>query len=136
NLGPSGYGPVWTLISMALWGCLGWASAFWQLFGIKLLAATALLAAALAGRAIAERLEPGRGNLALLAIGLNPLFVLEGPGNGHNDLLMFALFMAGIFLCLRAQVGGRTVSLGAPVTCAKPRCSRPHGPSRHAGETP
>jgi hypothetical protein len=120
---------VWTLISMALWACVGWASPFWRLFAVKLLAAAALLAAALAGRGIAERLDSGGGNLALLAIGLNPLFLLEGPGNGHNDLLMLALLLIGALLCLRAGGERHAVQMGA-------RASRPHGPSRHAGKTP
>src|SRR5207248_2712615 len=48
-----------------------------------------------------------------LAHGINPVFVMEGPGNGHNDLLMLALLLLGVLLCLRAGGGGQAVGLPA-----------------------
>jgi hypothetical protein len=38
-----------------------------------------------AGLSVADDYDPGRGDFALLAIGLNALFVIDGPGNGHRD---------------------------------------------------
>jgi hypothetical protein len=87
----SPYGPLWTTLSVALVGILRGASLTAQIVAFKLLGAGALLAAAWGGARVAERLAPGRGELTLLAIGLNPLFVMEAAGNGHNDFVMMAL---------------------------------------------
>jgi hypothetical protein len=61
----------------------------------KLLAGTALVVSAIGAARLAERREPGRGELTFLAIGLNPLFLLEGPGTGHNDFVMLAPLVWG-----------------------------------------
>lgn len=90
---PCVYGPIWMLTSMVGAAAARYASLWWHVALLKLLEAAALLAAALAGRELAERLRPGRGRLAAMAIGLNPLLLLEGPCNGHNDLLMMALML-------------------------------------------
>jgi alpha-1,6-mannosyltransferase len=79
------------------------AGLWWQVAAMKLMEAAALIGAGLAGRAIANYYSPGRGDLALLAIGLNPLFLIEGPGNGHNDLLMMSLLLVGALLLLRKR---------------------------------
>jgi hypothetical protein len=94
------YGPIWAHLSAVLVFLLRPAGLWWQVVTMKLVGAAALLGAALAGRKVADHFEPGRGELALLAIGLNPLFLVEGPGNAHNDLLMMALFLAGAALLL------------------------------------
>src|SRR5262249_40518107 len=99
---PTVYGPVWLLVCFAVSGLFG-ASLWLAAMVFKLLAAAALVAAALLGRALAERDHPGSGARVFLAIGLNPLFLLEGPGNGHNDLAMMALFLAGAWLVLQQR---------------------------------
>jgi hypothetical protein len=99
----SPYGPLWTLLSAGVVGVLRGASVFAQVLGMKAIGAAALLGAAAAGRRVAERLAPGRGDLTLLAIGLNPLFVIEGVGNAHNDLFMMALVIASLDAALRGQ---------------------------------
>jgi alpha-1,6-mannosyltransferase len=72
-----------------------------------------VVAAALSGRATARFYDPRNAELALLAIGFNPLFLIEGPGSGHNDVLMVALMLSGIALCLkgRARIGYFVVGL-------------------------
>jgi hypothetical protein len=99
----SPYGPLWTLLSVAVVSIVPTASVFGQVLGMKLIGAAALMAAGWVGRRVAERLAPGRGDLTLLAIGLNPLFVIEGVGNAHNDLLMMALVIASLHAALRGQ---------------------------------
>ncbi len=90
------YGPTWTIASLAAVAIVRGAGLWWQVVALKLLAAGALVVAALCGRIVAARHDPSRANLTLLAIGLNPLLVVEGPGNAHNDLLMMALLLAGL----------------------------------------
>jgi alpha-1,6-mannosyltransferase len=92
----SPYGPLWTALSAVIVWLLRGASLLAQVVAFKLVGAAALVAAALLGRRVAERLAPGRGDLTLMAIGLNPLFLFEGAGNAHNDLVMMALVVAAL----------------------------------------
>jgi hypothetical protein len=97
------YGPVWAHLSAAIVVVSVRSGLWWQVVAMKLVAAASLLAAALVGRKVADHFAPGRGDLALTAIGLNPLFLIEGPGNGHNDLLMMALFLAGAWQVVKER---------------------------------
>jgi hypothetical protein len=101
----SPYGPLWTTLSVAIVWVLRAASLYAQVVAMKLVAAGALVAAAWGGGRVAERLSPGRGELTRLAIGLNPLFVIEAAGNAHNDFVMMALVVAA----LGAALDGRTL---------------------------
>jgi hypothetical protein len=87
----SPYGPLWTTLSVALVWVLRGASLFAQVLAFKLVGAGALLAAAWGGARVADRLSPGRGELTRLAIGVNPLFLMEAAGNAHNDFVMMAM---------------------------------------------
>jgi hypothetical protein len=88
----SPYGPLWTSMCAAVaWALHG---LYAQVVFLKLVAAAAVWVAAWEGGRVAERLAPGRGGVTLLAIGLNPLFLIEGAGNGHNDFVMMALVVA------------------------------------------
>ena len=82
---------------------LSGAGLWWQILALKILAALALIAAAVGAREIARSYDASRSNLTALAIGLNPLFLIEGPGNGHNDVLMIALLLAGIACCQKER---------------------------------
>jgi hypothetical protein len=86
----SPYGPLWTLICMVPVGLARGASLWAQVLVMKLLAAGALIAAAHGGRRLAERLAPGRGDAVFTALSLQPFLLIEGPGNGHNDLVLVA----------------------------------------------
>jgi hypothetical protein len=90
------HGPIWNVLCIALVGLFRDAGVWWQVVALKLLAGAGVCAAALAGREISRAYDRDRADLTLLAIGLNPLLLIEGPGNGHNDVLMIALMMAGI----------------------------------------
>ena len=109
----SSYGSLWTVLSIGLITLLKNASLWWQEVVIKLIEAGALIGAALAGRRITAHLYPGKENLALLAIGLNPLLMIEGPGNGHNDMLMTCLLLVAIscFLGRKWLCGGLWLGL-------------------------
>ena len=119
---PTVYGPVWTWIEVGVVALFRSAGVWTQVVALKLLLAGALLVTALAGRRLAARLSPGRENLVFLAIGLNPLLLLEGPGTAHNDLAFFSLLMVGVMfyfdkkyvaaaLCLGLSVGIKPLTL-------------------------
>ncbi|MDP2183165.1 MAG: hypothetical protein Q8K99_11435 [Actinomycetota bacterium] len=100
---PSVYGPVWTLLSSGIAWLLSSAALPAQLVALKLVEVAALIGGAVSARAIARVWDPRHADLALVAFALNPLLLLEGPGNGHNDVLMVALMLAGIALVLRSS---------------------------------
>ena len=100
---PTVYGPVWTRIEIAVIALLHGGSLWSQIVGLKMVQAFALVMAALAGRRITQILSPGRENLTLLAIGLNPLLLIEGPGSGHNDLLMVSFLLVGAMFYLEKK---------------------------------
>ncbi len=116
---PSVYGPIWTRIEAVT----AHAPGLWtQIIALKIVEAVALIGVALAGRRITAHLCPGRENLTLLALGLNPTLLLEGPGAGHNDLLLISLLLVGAacyldkkyvpaLLCLGFSVGIKMITL-------------------------
>jgi alpha-1,6-mannosyltransferase len=59
-------------------------------------------------------LDPVR---AAIIVGLNPLTVVWGLGGGHNDLLMLAPLLAGVYLLLqnRQATGGVMVAVAAAI---------------------
>lgn len=111
---PTVYGPVWTALTDGIVRL--WPGSLWgQIIAVKLIEAGALWAAALAGRRVADRFQPGWGNRALLAIGLNPLLLIEGAGNGHNDLLMLALALCAAALLLEKRYAWAGLLLGLSI---------------------
>jgi hypothetical protein len=109
----SPYGPLWNLLSIALVWSTRALGLFAQLLAFKLVAAAALVALAWTVRALAEPGEPRRGDAAVLAVGLNPLLLIEGPGNGHNDVLMMALVLGGVLALSRKRPGVGALLVGA-----------------------
>ena len=99
----STHGPVWIALVSATVALFSGAGLWWQILALKVLAALALVAAAIGGRDVARSYDASRSNLSALAIGLNPLFLIEGPGSGHNDVLMIALMLAGIACCQKER---------------------------------
>ena len=89
---PTVYGPVWTSASVLISWLVG-ENIFLTAVLLKLLEAAALIVAAVSVYRIATVAAPGRAHVAFLAVGLNPLLLAEGPGNGHNDLLMMAFIL-------------------------------------------
>ena len=94
------YGPLYTLLSYPL-APLGVVGALW---GMKL---EALLASA-GTLALTWRCARMRGldqRFALIAVGVNPLWVIYGLGGAHNDLIMTLLIMAAVALTLSSERG-------------------------------
>ncbi|HUB76737.1 MAG TPA: polyprenol phosphomannose-dependent alpha 1,6 mannosyltransferase MptB, partial [Solirubrobacteraceae bacterium] len=107
------YGPLFTLISAPA-GLVGLDAGVWLL---KLEA----LAASVAALWLTWRCAARRGRdpvLALVVVGLNPLYVLYALGGSHNDLIMLALMMGGVALSLAPASGRREAGAGAAVAAA------------------
>ncbi len=103
---PTAYGPLYTLLSYPL-AVLGVSGALW---GMKLLALAASAGTLLLTWRCARRreLDPV---LALLVVGVNPLYVIYTLGGAHNDLIMLLAMMAAVSFSL----AGRDAAAGASV---------------------
>ena len=89
---PSSYGPVWLLLS-GLVSTLAGESLWTNLLTYKGVALLAHLLTVVVVWALLRRTQPGLATWAAVFYGWNPLVLIEGVGNGHNDVLI-GLFMA------------------------------------------
>lgn len=92
------YGPLYTLLSYPA-ALLGLKGALW-LMKTQALAASAATLALTWHCARRRRLSPA---LALLAVGVNPLYVIYGVGGAHNDLVMTFFMMTAVALTLAGR---------------------------------
>ena len=93
---PSNHGPVWNIAASGLVALLARAGLWWQVTALKALAGLALVIAAFAARELTRVYQPRHAELTLVAVGLNPVLLIEGTGSGHNDIVMVALMLAGL----------------------------------------
>jgi alpha-1,6-mannosyltransferase len=107
---PTAYGPLFTVLSYAL-APLTIAA---NVVAYKLIAAISSLAIVFLvwHTARLRGLNPVK---AVAVVGLNPVIVVYGVGGGHNDLLMLAILMAGVYVLLQDK---RRASGGLIVTAA------------------
>jgi alpha-1,6-mannosyltransferase len=98
---PSAYGPLFTVASYPA-ALLGFAGG---IFYLKSLAIVSSLAAAglTAACAHIRGRDPVR---AALIVGANPLLIVYGAEAGHNDLVMLAVLMLGVWFALRGRPAG------------------------------
>jgi alpha-1,6-mannosyltransferase len=109
------YGPLFTLATYPL-GLVSLPAALWLL---KLLAVGAGVGVLALLWKCARRLR--RPALpAVLAVGLNPMFLVYGVGGAHNDLLMMMLVLLALYLVLSARhrLGGAAVAAAVAVKVA------------------
>jgi hypothetical protein len=109
---PSAYGPVFTSLSYVL-APLSIAA---SVLAYKAIAAIAgLVTIAVVWNA--ARWRGVNSVKAVALVGLNPLTVIYGVGGGHNDLLMLAAMIAGVYAILqhRDRTGGGLLSLATGV---------------------
>ena len=103
---PTAYGPVFTALSYLL-APLGIAA---SVFAFKSIAAISTLAlvAVVWNAARLRGLDPIK---AVAFVGLNPVILVYGVGGGHNDLLMLALLLTGVYMLLqrRERAGGALI---------------------------
>jgi len=109
---PTAYGPVFTSISYAL-APLSIAASVLAYKAIAAVASLGTVALVWNGARL-RGLNPAK---AAALVGLNPLLVVYGVGGGHNDLLMLALLVAGIYALLqhRERTAGAMTVIGAGV---------------------
>jgi alpha-1,6-mannosyltransferase len=111
----SAYGPLFTVASYpaALLGVAG---------GVMYLKSLAVLSSlAVAGLTAACAHVRGRDPVrAALIVGANPLMIVYGAAAAHNDLMMIALVMLGVWLALRGRAAGAG---GASVLAAAVKAS-------------
>jgi hypothetical protein len=102
---PSPYGPLWELIAQIpiRLGILDIASG---ILAMKLIALISYIAIAILIGWYARQETPRYKVSSLTAMTffvLNPLVLLEGMGNGHNDMVMLALLTLGLVLWQRGR---------------------------------
>lgn len=105
----SPYGPLWTMVCMAVvaLGRVFSADGIWgEVLVLKLVGAAGVLGMAVALRTLVRRGDDGgRADAAFVLTVVNPLSLCEGPGNGHNDVVMMALALAGFVAWLTPACG-------------------------------
>jgi hypothetical protein len=107
-LNTTAYGPLFTLASLPL-GWVSFTTAIWLLKSVTALASLGCVALVWA---CATRL--GRPPLpATLFFGLNPVLLAYAVGGAHNDLLMLAAALGGIYLLLGGRESGMAALVGA-----------------------
>ena len=107
-LNTTAYGPLFTLASLPL-GWISFSAAIWVLKSVTALASLGCVALVWA---CAVRL--GRSPLpAALFFGLNPVLLAYAVGGAHNDLLMVAAALGGIYLLLGGRESGMAALVGA-----------------------
>jgi Glycosyltransferase family 87 len=107
------YGPLYTLLSYPL-APLGIEGALWAMKVEALFASAGVLA-------LSWRCARVRGFdpvWAILAIGLNPLYLIYGLGGAHNDLLMMLAMMGAVTLTLAPPQSGRREAGAAAIVVA------------------
>ncbi len=109
---PSVYGPVFTALSYVL-APLSIAASVLVYKAIAAIAGLVTIAAVWN----AARWRGVNPVKAVALVGLNPLTVFYGVGGGHNDLLMLAAMVAGLYAILqhRDRAGGGLLSLATGV---------------------
>jgi len=110
----SAYGPLWETLGAFLGRLAGdrlWPNVLAQ----KLLALAGYLLSTALIAAILRRIAPDRALAGTLLFAWNPLVLMEGPANAHNDLLMIALFLGAFwFLIQRTRAVAASSSVNAP----------------------
>lgn len=111
---PSPYGPLWSLITLVP-HTLGGGDLIATVIAYKVTAVVGLLTASVCAGMAAERLRPGRGGLAALALAWNPLVVWHTAGNGHNDAVFAAFLALAALLLVSGQPEPALVAFTASV---------------------
>jgi hypothetical protein len=109
RLGPTSYGPVWTLLTGDL-AIISPANPGWQVLTYKLLALVAYVLTGGFVWKIAGNLRPEAQTSATLLYLWNPLILLE-IGSAHNDFIVTVFFMLGLWLFLVAPKSASMIGL-------------------------
>jgi hypothetical protein len=114
----SPYGPLWTIVSVLIVKIAPAGAVLVPVIVFKLLGGAAVVTLALLVRRINRDLDGDerRADGLLAAVIANPILLIEGPGNAHNDLAMMAAVLAALALFARGRV--RAAALLAGVAAA------------------
>jgi hypothetical protein len=96
----SAYGPLFYAMGVPF-SILAGENLLANVIALKVLNGIGVLALAWLVSIEAERLAPGRGVIALVAIGWNPFLLWETVTNGHNDVLMMVFAVGALALASR-----------------------------------
>lgn len=91
------YGPAWTLIAAAV-AWMTHADPFWTTVLFKTLGALAVLGGAFFIYTILKNTRPQAAAKGTLLFLWNPVVLLEGIGNAHNDILIAALVLVAAWM--------------------------------------
>ncbi len=81
----------------------------------KVVFAGCLVLSALLARDLGERLRPGSGDVAFVAVLWNPLLLNEGLATAHNESVVLLLLLLAVRAALALRLGASTVGLGLGV---------------------
>jgi len=98
----SAYGPLWEALSALLVRLAG-PSLWSNILAQKALALAAYLLSLLFLAATLRRTAPQRALAGTLLFAWNPLVLMEGLGNAHNDMLMAAFLLGAFWMLDRAR---------------------------------
>lgn len=103
---PSPYGGLWTIVSMLVVRLMPANAVLLPVLTFKLLGGAALVAAAVLARRIARDLDGDerRADGVMAAVIANPVLLIEGPGNAHNDIVMMVPILGALALFARRRV--------------------------------
>jgi len=101
----SAYAPLWETLS-ALLGRFAGDRLLPQLLAYKLLTLVCYLGSVALVAAILRRTAPERALAGTLLFAWNPLILMEGVGNAHNDMLMLLLLLGALYFLQRALSPG------------------------------
>ena len=99
---PSPYGPLWILLTVP--GSLIAGDDLWlNLLMMNLLPALFFIASAIVITLILKQSDPAHWLAGTLLFAWNPLVLFEGPGNGHNGIIMMFFVLLAIYFLVRRQ---------------------------------
>ena len=110
---PTAYGPLYTLLSYPF-APLGVAGALWAM-KVEAVVASAGTLWLVWRCAVARGFEPVA---ALVAVAVNPLYVIYGLGGSHNDLVMMLAMMGAVALMLTPRPTARREAGAAAIVVA------------------
>ena len=103
------YGPVWEVLSGFVSRVAG-DSLWLNMIIHKGIALACYLVCVLIVAALLLRVAPKRALSGTLLFAWNPLILLEGVANGHNDLLLMAFILGGLWALSQAEDFGKSGS--------------------------
>ena len=96
------YGPLWHLLAGVAHTLAG-ENLFLNFLAFKLIGLISIAVSAWLIQAILQKVAPAYVEAGLALWLWNPLVLNEGVINGHNDLVMWAVMLAGIWLLIRQR---------------------------------